>query len=85
MKNKILKEFSEIFDNLKISNIQTTGLLLLISKVIAQTREETIREIREKILKVIREEINSTGDPFTDNMIDNTIIDYNNKIKSIIN
>lgn len=48
-KEEILKEFSEIFDNLKISNMQANGLLLLISKAIAQTREETIREVEDSL------------------------------------
>ncbi len=80
IKEQILKEFSEIFDNLKISNIQATGLLLLISKALDQTREETLKEI-------IRE--------YQDNELDGKDYDFYfsirvkidelNKLKSIIN
>ena len=48
-KEKILKEFNKIFENLKLKDIQITGLLILLNKAIDQTEEETIRKVEEMI------------------------------------
>jgi len=91
-KEKLLESFenefglSGLFSNpvewTDIKNDEYDRVKQFLSKAIDKTREETIREVLNKMRDV---ETKYTGDVFTDNMIDNALIDYHHKLKLLIN
>jgi hypothetical protein len=51
-KEKILEEFGEKLKDIEIKDRDGVKLMLLASKIINQTREETIREVEEGICEL---------------------------------